>query len=87
MYKLKHTHAHTDPPQFIPLFFDNYWTLADFQDSGANRARYFQLNPHSDIHTYMFIHTYRQTDMSVCTHILTHAWTLTCQHTNIEVRS
>ena len=33
-----HTHAHTDtdPPQSIPLFFDNFWTLADFQDSGAN---------------------------------------------------
>ena len=33
-----HTHAHTDtyPPQPIPLFCDTFWTLADFQELGAN---------------------------------------------------
>ena len=36
-----HTHAHTDndPPQSIPLFGDNFWTLVDFQGSGDNRAK------------------------------------------------
>ena len=50
MYTLTHTHAHadTDPPQSILLFFDNFWTLADFQDSGANRAKLcFELLQHS----------------------------------------
>ena len=58
-----------------------------------NMRRVFQLNPHFDIHTY--IHTYmhtdrqtdRQTDIGVCTHVRMHAWTHTCQHANIEVRS
>ena len=54
MYTLAHTHAHThahtdtDPPQSIPLFYDNFWTLADFQDSDANRAKLcFELLRHS----------------------------------------
>ena len=50
MYTLTYTHTHTDtdPPQSIPLFFDNFWTLADFQDYGANRAKLcFELLRHS----------------------------------------
>ena len=42
------THLHTDPPQSIPLVFDNFRTLADFQDSSANRAKLcFELLRHS----------------------------------------
>ena len=40
-YTHSHTHAHTDtdPPRSIPLLCYNFWTLADFQDSSANRAK------------------------------------------------
>ena len=48
MYTLTNTHTHTgthahkdtDPPQSVPLFFENFWTLADFQDSDAKRAQF-----------------------------------------------
>ena len=45
-----HKHAHTDidPLQSIPLFFGNFWTLADFQYSGAHRVKLcFELLRHS----------------------------------------